>query len=359
VSIGLFVLRAPAAWQFVGALVALMPLAMLMGEATEHLAHRVGPGIGGLLNATFGNAAELIIALALLFQGKDTVVKASITGSILGNILLVLGASLLAGGLRYSVLRFNKTAASAGATMMVLAAMGLLVPAIFHSLPEVVRLDDPRGLDLEHKLSLAVSLALMATYALSLIFSLRTHSNLYNALGPDGEHDDATSLAPWGLRRSLAVLAGATVFVGITSEILARSIEEAGRQWGLTEVFLGVVVISIVGNAAEHSSAVLFALKNKLDLAVGIALGSAMQVALFVAPLLVFASYLRGQPMDLLFTTMEIVAVILGVLIARMVTEDGESNWLEGAMLLMVYILLAIAFYFLPGPRHSIGLVMG
>jgi Ca2+:H+ antiporter len=351
VAVALRAFDAPAGWQFLTALLALLPMAALMGEATEHLAHRAGAGIGGLLNATFGNAAELIIALTLLFKGKDTVVKASLTGSILGNVLLVLGGSLLAGGLRYSTQRFNRTAAGVGATMMVLAAMGLLVPAIFHALPEVLRLEDVQARDVEHHLSLAVSLALFTTYALSLIFSLRTHRDLYNPReeSPVDEQPVRGLRSSWSVRRALAVLVGATVFVALASEILSSSIEQAGMQWHMSEVFLGVVVVAIVGNAAEHSSAVLMALKNKMDLAVGIALGSAMQIALFVAPFLVFASYLRAHPMDLLFTTMEVVAVILAVLIARMVAEDGESNWLEGAMLLMVYILLALAFFFLPG----------
>jgi Ca2+:H+ antiporter len=338
-------------------LLALLPLAALMGEATEHLAHRAGPGIGGLLNATFGNAAELIIALALLFKGKDTVVKASITGSILGNILLVLGASLFAGGLKYSTQRFNRTAAGVGATMMVLAAIGMLLPAIFHALPEVMLLGPGTRPDLEHRLSLTVSVALMAAYGLSLLFSLKTHKNLYNPLDESLSEFDAASTHEafvWTIRRSLLILLGSTVFVGLLSEVMARSMEEAGKSLGLTEVFLGVVIIAVVGNAAEHSSAVLVALKNKMDLSVGIALGSALQVALFVAPALVFASYLREEPMDLLFTTLEIVAVVLAVMIARMVAEDGESNWLEGAMLLMVYLILAIAFYFLPAesPRR-------
>jgi Ca2+:H+ antiporter len=341
----------PPIWQFSASLLALLPLAALMGEATEHLAHRAGPGIGGLLNATFGNAAELIIALALLFKGKDTVVKASITGSILGNILLVLGASLFAGGLKHATQRFNRTAAGVGATMMALAAIGMLIPAIFHSLPEVVHLGPNQSLNLEHKLSLTVSVALMAAYGLSLLFSLKTHKNLYNPLDESAvEFEGATTPAAivWTIRRSLSVLLASTVFVGLLSEVMARSMEEAGKSLGLTEVFLGVVVIAIVGNAAEHSSAVLVALKNKMDLSVGIALGSALQVALFVAPTLVFASYLRPRPMDLLFTTMEVVAVAFAVMIARMVAEDGESNWLEGAMLLMVYLILAIVFFYLP-----------
>jgi Ca2+:H+ antiporter len=349
IALGLHWAEASAAVQFGVALVALLPLAALMGEATEHLAHRAGPGIGGLLNATFGNAAELIIALALLFQGEDEVVKASITGSILGNILLVLGASLLAGGWKYTTQHFNRTAAGVGATMMVLAAFGLLIPAIFHALPEVLALRDEEALNLEHELSLAVCVGLTAMYLLALLFSLKTHKQLYNPSNQSLEDDDHDSHgAAWGIRRSIAALLIATVFVALMSEILAGTIDETGQKWGLTKLFLGVIVVAIVGNAAEHSSAILVAMKNKMDLSVGIALGSALQVALFVAPVLVFASYLRDHPMDLVFTPMEVVAVILGVMIARMVAEDGESNWLEGAMLLMVYAILGVAFYVLP-----------
>ncbi len=351
-ALGAHLAGLPAGIQFVLSLVALLPLAASMGEATEHLAHRAGPGIGGLLNATFGNAAELIIAMSLLFRGKDTVVKASITGSILGNILLVLGASLLAGGMKYNTQKFNKTATGVGATMMVLAAIGLLIPAIFHSLPEVLALDKTTAVNREHELSMAVCVALIVAYGLTLLFSLKTHKNLFNPQNESTVEEEASSHNVWSVKRSLAMLVGATVFVGLISEILAGNIEETGHKWGLTEVFLGVVIVAIVGNAAEHSSAILVAMKNKMDLAVGIALGSAMQVALFVAPVLVFASYLRSEPMDLLFTTMEVVAVILAVLIARMVAEDGESNWIEGVMLLMVYLLLAIAFYYLPAERN-------
>jgi Ca2+:H+ antiporter len=339
--------------QFGASLVAILPLAALMGRATEHLAHRAGPGIGGLLNATFGNAAELIIALALLFGGKDVAVKASITGSILGNLLLVLGLALLAGGLKHSVQSFNKTAAGVGATMMVLAAIGMLVPAIYHALPEVLALAKSEAKGLEHELSLGVCVVLILTYGLHLLFSLRTHKDLYNpetAHAPVEPHEGTI----WSVKQAVSVLLGATVCVGIISEILAGSIEVAGEQWGLTQVFLGVVIVAIVGNAAEHSSAVLMAMKNQMDLAVGIALGSALQVALFVAPVLVFASYLRDQPMDLLFTTLEIVSMFLAVMIARMVAEDGESNWLEGAMLLMIYAILAVAFFVLPEPKAGV-----
>ncbi len=347
---------APASWQFMAAMVAILPLAAVMGEATEHLAHRAGPGVGGLLNATFGNAAELIIALAMLFKGPrlDEVVKASLIGSILGNILLVLGASMFAGGLKYRIQKFNRTAAGVASTMMCVAAIGMLVPAIFHALPEVVALNKENALNLEHKLSVAVGGFLMLGYVLTLVFSLKTHKDLFNPKGEalDHEHPGGECVGGVSAWRSTTTLLIATVFVAMVSEVLAGAIEETGEKWGLTRVFLGVIVVATVGNAAEHSSAVMVALKNKMDLAVGIAMGSALQISLFVAPMLVFTSYLRSEPMDLLFSTMEIVAVILGVIIARMIAEDGESNWLEGAMLLMIYAILGVAFFVLPEVAH-------
>ncbi|MBV8229757.1 MAG: calcium/proton exchanger [Planctomycetaceae bacterium] len=336
-----WVAEAPALAQFAVASLAIIPLAGLIGEATEALAFHLGPGIGGLLNATFGNAAELIIALFALFRGLDDVVKASLTGSILGNLLLVMGASVFAGGLRFPIQRFEKTAAGAAATLMVLAAVGMVIPAIFH------RLVSPSAVVAEHKLSLTVSVVLILAYVLNLVFSLVTHKNLYNPRDEDPE----TTLHPgveWGRRKSTIILIVATALVALMSEVLVAAVEEASRTVGLTQVFVGVIVVAIVGNAAEHSTAVLMALKDKMDLSVGIALGSASQIALFVTPLLVLVSYARLEPMDLLFTPMEVLAIILAVIVARMVAEDGESNWLEGAMLLMVYVVLGLAFFFLP-----------
>jgi Ca2+:H+ antiporter len=328
--------------RFIAAALAIIPLAGLMGEATEHLARRLGPGIGGLLNATFGNAAELIIALFALFKGLDAVVKASLTGSIIGNLLLVLGASLLAGGVKHRTQRFNRTAAGIGGTMMVLAAMGMLVPAIFHALPEVTAKD----IDLEHELSVAVCAILMLTYFGHLFFSLRTHTDLFN---PDDEAMEGhAGEPPWPVGKATLVLLAATGLVAWMSEILVGAVEATSQALGMNEVFVGVIVVAIIGNAAEHSTAILMAMKNQMDLAVGIALGSALQIALFVAPVLVFASYLRPHPMDLLFTTLEVLSVILAVTIARMVAEDGESNWLEGLMLLMIYAILGVAFFVLP-----------
>jgi Ca2+:H+ antiporter len=346
VAIAASIFGAPPVVKFAAAGLAIVPLAGLMGRATEQLAHRLGPGVGGLLNATFGNAAELILALFALARGLDDVVKASLTGSIIGNLLLVLGASLFAGGLKFPIQRFNKTAASAGSTLMFLATVGLIIPALFHYLA-------PYSSGVEHRLSVAVCVVLVFTYGLSLIFSLGTHRDLVSGMKEDVAA--AISEATWGLRHASSILLIATIFVAWMSEILVGAVEATSASLGLNAVFMGVVVVAIVGNAAEHSTAIIMALKNQMDLAVGIALGSALQVALFVAPVLVFASYLRETPMDLLFTTLELVAVILAVLVARMVAEDGESNWLEGAMLLMVYAILAVAFYYLPGKvsRHG------
>jgi len=329
-----------AIWLFVSSSLAIIPLAGLMGEATEQLAERLGPGVGGLLNATFGNAAELIIALFALYKGYDEVVKASLAGSILGNVLLVLGASLLAGGLKHSSQTFNRTAAGVGATMLVMASLGLLVPAIFHELPEVTA----RDIGLEHELSIGVSIILILTYLAHLVFSLVTHRRLFNPENLDFHEQEKQ----WSSRTATIVLIVATILVALMSEILVGAVEHASHFMGMNKIFIGVVVVAIVGNAAEHSTAVLVALKNEMDLAVGIAVGSALQIALFVAPILVFASYLRAEPMDLRFTSLEVLAVIAGVFIARMVAEDGESNWLEGMWLRMVYAILALAFFFVP-----------
>ncbi len=336
-----WVAEAPALVQFALASLAIIPLAGLIGEATEALAFHLGPGMGGLLNATFGNAAELIIALFALFKGLDDVVKASLTGSILGNLLLVMGASVFAGGLRFPIQRFEKTAAGVGATLMALAAVGMVIPAIFHQLV------GPSAIVAEHELSLTVSVVLILAYVLNLVFSLVTHTNLYN---PRDEDPETTlhSGVEWGRRKSTVLLIVATALVALMSEVLVAAVEEASRAVGLTQIFVGVIVVAIIGNAAEHSTAVLVALKDKMDLSVGIALGSASQIALFVTPLLVLVSYARSEPMDLLFTPMEVSAIILAVILARMVAEDGESNWLEGAMLLMVYVVLGLAFFFLP-----------
>jgi Ca2+:H+ antiporter len=324
---------------FLASALAIIPLAGLMGKATEHLTSHVGAGIGGLLNASLGNAAELIIALAALREGLHDVVKASITGSILGNILLVLGAAMTAGGFRHQQQRFNRTAAGMGASLLLLAAIGLVVPALFHLTAST------GGAKIERELSLEIAVILFIIYVLNLVFSLKTHHHLFS-----GEADvmHEAGERPWSRRRSIGVLTGVTVAVAVMSEMLVGAIEPAARQLGLTQVFVGVILVALVGNAAEHSTAVLVAMKNKMDLALGIAVGSSLQIALFVAPMLVFASYLFGRPMDLIFTPFEVAAVTIAVLAVGYVSSDGESNWMEGVMLLGVYLILALAFYFLP-----------
>ncbi len=324
---------------FFASALAIVPLAGLLGKATEHLTSHVGAGVGGLLNASLGNAAELIIAFVALKEGLHDVVKASITGSIIGNILLVLGFSMVAGGLRHEHQRFNRTAAGVGSSLLLLSAVGLVVPALFHFTAT------GRGIKVERELSLEIAVILFVIYALSLLFSLKTHRHLY--VGETVGAEEAGE-GTWGLRKSLWLLAVVTAAIAVMSEILVGAIEPAAKGLGLTQVFVGVILVALVGNAAEHSTAVMVAMKNKMDLALGIAIGSSLQIALFVAPVLVFASYLVGMPLDLIFTPFEVAAVTISVLVVGFVSMDGESNWMEGAMLIGVYFILAIAFYFLP-----------
>jgi len=337
---------------FLLAAFSIVPLAGFMGRATERLAEHVGAGLGGLLNATFGNAAELIIAVLALRAGLQDVVKASLTGSIIGNILLVFGLSALLGGVRHPPLqRFNRTAASLGATMLVLSAIGLVIPAIFHGVA------GDGFTRVERNLSLDISIVLILTYVLSLVFTLRTHAHLYlgaaHAATADGGGHGAGGAPPGEGRgpvlRALGLLALSAAAVGFMSEMMVGSLEQAAHELGMTEVFVGVILVALVGNAAEHSTAVLVALKDKMDLAVNIAVGSSIQIALFVAPLLVFISYFVGpSPMDLRFTSLEVVAVALSVGIMALVSLDGESHWMEGVQLIAVYVMLGIAFFFLP-----------
>ena len=325
---------------FITSALAIIPLAGLMGEATEKLAHHTGAGLGGLLNASFGNAAELIIAMMALREGLHDVVKASITGSILGNILLVLGASMVAGGIRYERQQFNRTAAGMGSSLLLLAAVGLIVPAIFHQTAA------DQGDIIEQRLSLEIAVVLFGIYVLSLFFSLKTHQHLYLGENPSiGEDDDR----PWSKRTAMIVLALATVATGVMSEALVGALVPAAERLGMTRIFVGVILVALVGNAAEHSTAVLMARKNHMDLAIGIAVGSSLQIAMLVAPVLVFVSYVFGAPLNLIFTPFEVAAVTLSVLIVGFIAMDGESHWMEGVMLVGVYVILAIAFFFLPG----------
>jgi len=426
-------LGAPDTVVFISACLGIIPLAGLMGKATEYLSERVGSGLGGLLNATFGNACELIISFAALRAGLIDVVKASITGSIIGNVLLVLGAAILAGGLRYDRQTFNRIAATTSATLLALAAISLTVPAVFHysvANPHTPRfhiirrvLGDemlsgnkaeqadhhakavkgheaiqqikeqrkiqqqdlvdftshpiPEGTELElvpeesnddvishqdieggnssaaqrpvpplneAKLAFAISVVLFLTYVANLIFSLKTHRNLYDAQG-DPEADDAMGVAKWDWKKSVFILLVTTILVAVLSEYLVGAIEKAAEAMGLTKIFIGVVLVAIIGNAAEHTTAVLMAVKNKMDLAINIALGSGAQIALFVAPVLVFASFIIGKPMDLRFTELELMAIVVAVIILAFVATDGECNWMEGVQLLAVYFILCATFY--------------
>jgi Ca2+:H+ antiporter len=334
----------PPLWTFAASGIAIIPLAGWMGRSTESLAEKLGAGIGGLLNATFGNAAEMIIAFQGLRAGLTEVVKASITGSILGNILLVLGLSVLAGGFKHKSQKFNRTAASMSATMMTLSAIGLLIPAVFHFVTQDQARNDAAGqARIEAELSLEIAVVLFIVYILSLVFSLRTHKDLY--LGTSEGHSESVHMKT---KTAVVVLVVATGLIAWMSELLVHAVEPASKALGMTEIFVGVIVVAVIGNAAEHSTAVLMAMKNQMDLAYHIAVGSSMQIALFVAPALVFLSYAVGNPMNLLFTTFEVITVGLAVAIVSLVAVDGESNWLEGALLLAVYVIFAIAFFFLP-----------
>jgi Ca2+:H+ antiporter len=334
---------------FVASALGVVPTAALMGRATEELASRSGPGIGGLLNVTFGNAPELIIALFALGQGLQEVVKASLIGSILGNTLLVLGGSMLAGGLsegrQSGRQKFDRTAANAQSGMLLVAAAALVVPAVFE-LVEGQGLPSPGDEAVNYAgtvetLSFLVAGVLIVTYGLGLFFSLRTHRSLFN---PPEERDEGGPEA-WSVRRSIGMLAIAGVAVGVMSEILTGSIADAASDIGLTEFFIGVIIVAIVGNAAEHWVAIQVAVKNKMDLAVGIAIGSSAQIAIFVTPLLVLASLFIGpHPLSLVFNGFELAGVLLAVMITNHVTNEGESTWFEGVQLLAVYFVLAIAF---------------
>jgi Ca2+:H+ antiporter len=323
---------------FAASCLAILPLAGWMGRATEQLAERLGEGVGGLLNATFGNAAELIIALAALRAGLYDVVKASIAGSIIGNILLVLGAAMLCGGLRRPEQHFNPAGARSQATMLTLAAIALILPAAFQAAAHTTA----AGLG---RLSVAIAVVLLIAYLLNLVFALVTHAALFKGSHVAEEREQHSSVA-----RAAAVLAAATAAIAWMSEIMVGAIEPTAHELGLSNVFVGVFVVAIMGNAAEHATAVRAAMNDRMDLSLSIAIGSSVQVALFVAPLLVLVSLFVGPaPMDLAFPAGLVLAVLLAVLITGQVAGDGRSDWLKGAQLLTVYLVLALAYYFLPG----------
>ncbi|MGD9647953.1 MAG: calcium/proton exchanger [Pirellulales bacterium] len=310
---------------------AIVPLAGLMGQATEKIAARVGTTLGGMLNASLGNAPEIIISLFALHRGLHDVVKASLTGSIMANLLFSLGLSMIAGGMRFEHQRFNRHTARMSAGLLMLAAIGLSVPSLFHF---------TKGPQ-EREVSIEIAIVLFVVYLLSLFFTLVTHRKLFQQ--PEGDDEEvAATGSMWG---AVAQLVGVTLSIAWMSEILTGSIEPAAASLGLTPIFAGVVLLAVVGNAAELINAIRFARNDKMDLSFGITVGASTQVALLVAPVLLFLSYAIGQPMDLLFTPFELASISLAVIITNQLTIDGECNWLQGTMLLAVYTVLAIAFF--------------
>ena len=322
---------------FIVAGLAILPLAGLMGHATEELAAHTSSQLGGLLNATFGNAAELIIAFFLLLDGQILIVKASLTGSIIGNSLLVLGLSFLVGGIKSgkSEQSFSRAATEMHSGSLVIAVTALLMPALFALTPEA-------NFFRKEAVSVGVSVVLILTYVGSLVFSLVTHKTLFGGAGGEHVHE-----AKWTKGRALGVLFGATAFVALMSEFLVGALGHTVEELGVSELFVGLIVVPIIGNAAEHSSAILLAAKDKMDVSIEIAVGSSVQIALFVTPVLVFLSLIVGNPMDLIFTGFEIAAVAFSTAILGFIALNGRSNWFEGVQLLAAYIIMAISFYFL------------
>lgn len=325
---------------FVLSAIAIIPLAGYIGSATEVLAFHTNPRIGGLLNATLGNAAELIITITAIRAGYLELVKASITGSILGNLLLVLGMSMLFGGLRHGVQTFNRKQASSNSIMLVLTIVILLIPSLLSQYVGNTSTPAPKV----ETLSLGVAAVMIILYALSLIYN-------YKVIGGPSAKEEAGGENPsksWSLRTALVILALATVGVAYMSEVLVGTVEPVVKILGISEFFIGLILIPIIGNVAEHVVAVQMAIKNKMTLSVEIAIASSLQIALFVAPLLVFISLLLHNPLTLIFNMLELISLIAGVIIAALVSADGESNWLEGAELLAIYIILAFTFFLMP-----------
>ncbi len=327
---------------FIVAGIAIVPLAGVLGEATEDLAERIGPTLGGILNATMGNATELIIAFFALRMGHVQVVKASLSGSIIGNLLLVLGLSILVGGIGRHKQTFSRAATAANGTMMFIAIVALIMPAVYDiSVFGNLKQQNPHLVEL----SLATSTVLIVIYLLSFLFMLKTHKSLYL------QSSENAHTAPKGVRstmRPLLALTTAAVLIAFLSELLVSQIDAVTSSLGMTETFVGVIIVAIIGNAAEHSTAIMAARRNQMDLAMTIAVGSSTQIALFVAPLLVFLSIFVGHPMSLVFSPLEIASIVLSVLILEMISSDGETNWFEGAELIAVYLILAVSFYFIP-----------
>jgi Ca2+:H+ antiporter len=366
---------------FILAALAVIPLAHLMGEATEHLSERTGPTLGGLLNATFGNAAEIIIGIIALTKGLNEIVKASLTGSILGNLLLVAGAAMVAGGWKRERQRFSAGAAEANAGLLVLATAAMLFPAIFHFTAE--RAHDPLLHQHEERVSIGTSFILLAVYALGLLFTLRTHRHIFSS-GPRhaaaGHATTTTTDTPapshaptspaaagheqWSVKRAVTMLIVASIGIGVVAELLVGSAEKMAHSFGWSPIFVGVVLLAIIGNAAEHSTAILLAMRDDMDTAMTITYQSSLQIALFATPFLVLLSWAfwatgwfpavsKAGPMNMVFSPMEVVAVVLSVGIVVVLGMNGETNWFEGALLLALYLILGIAFFYIPDTAHA------
>ena len=320
---------------FILACLSIVPLAGLIGEGTEEISFYSGPKVGGFLNATFGNATELIISFFALKEGLFEVVKSSIAGAVIGNILLVIGASMLAGGLKYKTQKFNKKVVEVSSTMLLFAVLGLCIPALFtHTVK-------PNLLNTTYEgLSLFVAVIMIIIYALNLYFSFSTHKDIYNTEGEDEEE----GIAKWSLTKAIAILVVSTILIAIESEFLVNGIEPITESLGWSQFFVGIILIPIIGNAAEHTTAIVMARKDKMDVALEIAIGSSLQIILFVAPVLIFLS-LFFTPMSIVFNPFELIALFASVIIANRVSNDGESNWLEGVQLLAVYLIIAACFF--------------
>jgi len=340
VAIALQFLHANLVWEFVFACLAVLPLAAWIGASTEQLAHRMGPTYGALFNATFGNFAEMVIAIFAIRAGLPGVVRASFAGSVLGNLLFVAGLSMIVGGWKRDVVKFNALAAESQAGQLILAVASLLVPALFFR--TAVSAHQPQ---LIHQVSIGTAIILIVSYALGLLFAFKTHKKRMAAVvePPPLPEDER-----WSMRRSVLLLLFSSALMAFVAEGLVHAVGAAGRAWGMNEVFLGFIVLAIVGNAAEHSTAVMLARRDQMDTALNISMQSSVQIALFVTPLLVFLSYPLGHPLDLLFSPFEILAVVLGVALFSYLVMDGETNWYEGIQLLAVYLIVAVAMYFLP-----------
>jgi len=318
---------------FIFSTLAILPLAAKMGEATEELAKIYGGHIGGLLNATFGNMAELIIALIAISRGLEELVKASLAGAIIGNLTFVLGFSMLVGGLKFKEQKISAHLSGMNSTMLLIAFLSIMIPSLFHFVPV-----EHRGND-EQMLSLVVSVLLIATYLLSMVFSLKTHSYLFRA---KEEHEKPK----WSRDFALVILLVSTIALGLVSEVFVGQVESVAKNFGLTELFIGAIIVALVGNAAEHLAALFFALKNNIDLSMNVTVGSSLQVAMFVAPIAVMAGALMGKPMDLVFTPFEVIAMFASVLIVNEITADSGCNWFEGAQLVIMYLIIAALFFF-------------